>query len=86
MRIALESDLLSALDDRLDRLRVERDVDARNEERRADPFVGEQLEDQRQTDARPVAALRQNARSLGVAGVHREPHGLRVDVEGEGRG
>src|SRR5512132_3479782 len=78
-------ELVPAVDDRLDAVRVSFRDAAGNEECCPDSVPLQELEDQRDGHFGAVGPLRQDPRSIGVGSVLRDPHLFGVEVERERR-
>ena len=61
----------------------ELDHERGNEEGGGDPVARQEVEHAPEADLPAVSALRQDDGALGVGGVARSPHRLRVQIEGQ---
>src|SRR5918999_589548 len=83
MRVAVQGDLVSGLEDLLYSSGPALGRDARHEERALDLVCGEELEDPGNAYARPVGLVRHSREVLGVVGALGEYGSLGIHIEGE---
>src|SRR5918999_1867150 len=83
MRVAVQGDLVSGLEDLLYSSGPALGRDARHEEGGLDLVCGEELEDPGNTHARPVGLVRHGREVLGVVVALGEDGSLGIHVEGE---
>ena len=86
MRVAVHADLVALLKDAPHFVGVALGYATRDKERRRQPLLGKQGEDQLDGDLRAVRALREDTGTRGVGRILADPHLLGVEVEGEHEG